>query len=79
MEIITESGVFNMNKKSHFAKWLVGWKYGGGWTGESSVDSAWEYGKGIKPDGVSWTTYGFLMAREQSRGASLARREIYGK
>ena len=77
MKIVTESGVFNLSKRSHFTKWLIGWKYGGGWAGSATVDAAWEYGKGIKPDGVSWTTYGFLMAREQARGHALATREIY--
>lgn len=69
--IYTESGPVQGSKRSYYIKWLMGWIDGGGWSGETTIHQAWEYGKDQKPEGCSWYAYGLLMAREQNKGKSL--------
>lgn len=79
MEVITASGVLNLNKRNAYTKWLCGWIKGGGYTGWATLQDVWNTAKSAgKPNGCSWYAYGLLMAREQARGAAIAEKEIYG-
>ena len=72
MFIKTASGNINVNKRSAYGKWVLGWIDGGGWTGAFTLDKAWNYALDCgKPDGCSWYVYGLLMAREQQHGKDL--------
>lgn len=74
MKIQTNSGVVEVSKRSHYGKWLQGQIDGGAWTGWYTLERAWEYAIAAgKPEGCSWYAYGYLMAREQKKGAALTR------
>ena len=75
MEIRTESAVYNLNKKTPYAKWLMGWKAGNGFTGGSTLDCAWTEAQNVKIPGCSWYALGYLMATQQQRGRELEARE----
>lgn len=73
MIVETVSGKINVNKRSAYGRWLLGWIDGCGYTGAFTLEKAWDYALDCgKPDGCGWYVYGRLMAAEQQHGKDLA-------
>lgn len=71
MKVQTQSGVLTLRARSPYAKWLLGWKDGGAWTGHGTVASAWVTAREHKLIGCSWYALGRLMASQQAIGRKL--------
>lgn len=77
MRIQTESGIISGNKRDSYVKWVQGWIDGNGWSGHSTLVSAWKQAQAQhKPKGCSWYAYGYLMATQQAVGRNLAEWEL---
>jgi hypothetical protein len=70
MKIDTQSGQIEVDKKSRYGKWLLGWIDGGGWSGCYTLQCAWERAKSLHHHDVSWGALGYLMASEQAFGGA---------
>lgn len=59
--------------RSHFNKFLRGWRDGGGWLGYVTVNAMWEWAteQHEKPTGCSWYAYGLIIARAEDEGRRL--------
>ena len=58
MKIITKSGIVNVNKRSNYGKWLVGYTSTNAWTGGYTIERTWKNFSSKKPKGCSWRAWG---------------------
>ena len=63
MEIITNSGAVEVNKRSNYGKWLIGYTESGAWSGHATVEATWHKQKDNKPDGCSWKAWGYICGK----------------
>lgn len=67
MEVKTDSGVVNINKRTPYGKWLIGYMNTGAWAGWYTLEKIWESHKNLKPDGCSWQAWGVVCALAKLR------------
>ncbi len=58
MEILTNSGAVQVNKKTPYGKWLAGYVSTGAWSGAETLRSIWKNFGVKKIKGCTWYAWG---------------------